>query len=52
MVAEYPAPVGVAGAVPGGAVAVAVLATRVRLTLRAQLAAPSRTTTVESRVTY
>lgn len=45
MVAEDAAPVGVAGAVPGGAVAVAVLAAWVGLALRAQRPAPPRPAT-------
>lgn len=41
MVAENSAPVGVAGAIPGGPVAVAMFAARVRLALGAQFPAPS-----------
>lgn len=44
LVAEYSAPVGVAYALPGRAVAVAVLAARVRGALVAQLALPAVTT--------
>lgn len=41
LIAEYAAPVGVADALPARAVAVAVLAARVRRALVAQLAAPT-----------
>lgn len=44
LVAEDAAPVGVADALPGGAVAVAVLASRVRGTLFAEVSLPSRAT--------
>lgn len=46
LVAKNSSPISITGAVPGGPVTVAVLAARVRLALRAQVASPARTTTI------
>lgn len=49
LVAEYAAPVGVASAIPRGAVAVAMFAARVRLALRAEIATPARSAAGEDK---